>query len=182
MQCAPLLIDPCLRMFIPEVWYVSAAACVTLQLMMFKRSAGGSLVRSSVVSNRETSPRRQHWDFTRATYHSYKQNVIMYISNLSLSCRIKTDVIPDHFYNPPPYLPWQVQGQVVDLHPRDVMSQEAWGCWCQQQWLWICPAGRRTSDACDDRKTPHIYSMWQTPVLSLQRWPPDNKGQQIVLV
>lgn len=87
-----VLIDPCLRMFISEVWCVSTAACVTLQLMMFKRSAGGSLVRSSVVSNRETSPRRQHWDFTRATYHSYEQNVIIYILNVSLICRIKTDV------------------------------------------------------------------------------------------
>lgn len=52
---------------------------VTLQLMTFKRSAGGSLVKSSVVSNRDTSPWRQHWDFTRATYHSYKINPQIFI-------------------------------------------------------------------------------------------------------
>ena len=49
---------------------VCVCVCVTLQLMMLDRSAGGSLVRSSVVSVRAPSPRRQHCDFTKATYHS----------------------------------------------------------------------------------------------------------------
>jgi len=52
---------------------LGTAVCVTWQLMMSKRSVGGSLVRSSVVSSRETSPRRQHWDFTSATYHSWEK-------------------------------------------------------------------------------------------------------------
>ena len=44
---------------------------LTLQLMTLERSAAGSLVRSSVVSSREPSPARQHWDLTRFTYHSW---------------------------------------------------------------------------------------------------------------
>lgn len=52
------------------------------------------------------------------------------------------------FSNPSPYLQWPAQEQVVDPHLGGVMSQAVWGCWCQQQWLWTCPAGSRTSDAC----------------------------------
>ncbi len=32
------------------------------------------------------------------------------------------------------------------------MWLEVLGCWCLQQWLWTCPAGSRTSDACDKMK------------------------------
>lgn len=42
----------------------------TLQVMMAFRSDWGSLVSSSVVSYRAPSPLKQHWDFTRVTYHS----------------------------------------------------------------------------------------------------------------
>lgn len=53
---------------------------------------------------------------------------------------------------PSPYLQGPVQEQVVDRRPEGEMSQEVWGYWCLQQWLWTCPARSRTSDACDEKK------------------------------
>lgn len=85
----------------------------------------------------------------------------------------KEHEIPDthpKFSKPSPYLQGPVQEQAVDPHPGGVMSQEAWGCWCLQQWLWTCPARSRTSDACDMRKMvfklkKHLYSWLLTSKL-----------------